>query len=86
MEKVYSGHATRADLQELRDLGRVMQQSSQCGLGCTAPTAVLDTLDKFPGVYERRLKSTGFEPAFDLDDALEEARQLTGRDDPGAHI
>lgn len=86
MEKVYSGHATRADLQELRDLGQVMQTSSQCGLGCTAPTAVLDTLDKFPGVYERRLKSTGFEPAFDLDDALEDARQLTGRDDPGAHL
>jgi hypothetical protein len=32
------------------------------------------------------LRSTAFEPAFDLDAALGEARRLTGRDDPGAHL
>ena len=34
-------------------------------------------------------KSSGtwsFEPAFDLDAALETARRITGRDDPAAHL
>ena len=47
---------------------------------------VLDSLDEFPEAYERRLRSTAYEPAFDLNAALEEARQLTGRRDPGAYL
>jgi [NiFe] hydrogenase diaphorase moiety large subunit len=46
---------------------------------------VLDTLAKFRPIYDERLKSTSFEPAFDLNEALEEARELTGRKDPGAY-
>jgi [NiFe] hydrogenase diaphorase moiety large subunit len=47
---------------------------------------VFDTLRKFQPAYERRLKSLDFEPAFDLDGALAAARQMTGRDDAGAHL
>jgi len=32
------------------------------------------------------LKTIRYEPGFDLDAELEIARQLTGRDDPGAHL
>jgi [NiFe] hydrogenase diaphorase moiety large subunit len=32
------------------------------------------------------LQQKEFEPAFDLDWALKPARQMTGRDDPGAHF
>ena len=45
-----------------------------------------DTLNKFRPAYERRLHSLEYEPAFDLDYALSQARQMTGRDDPGAHL
>ncbi|HMY11540.1 MAG TPA: hypothetical protein PKC74_07940 [Turneriella sp.] len=37
-------------------------------------------------IRERRLTSLEFEPAFDLDAALSEARQMTGRDDAAAHL
>ncbi len=84
--KVHTGHGTRYDLEEMRKLGRIMQVASHCGLGQTAPNPVLDSLDQFPEAWERRLRSTTFEPAFDLDAALEQARQLTGRDDPSAHL
>jgi [NiFe] hydrogenase diaphorase moiety large subunit len=86
VEKVYQGHGTPLDLQEIRQLGEVMRNTSQCGLGQTAPSAALSTLDKFPEVYERRLKHTAFEPAFDLDAAVSEARRITHRDDAAAHI
>ena len=84
--KVHAGHGTRYDLEEMRKLGRIMQVACHCGLGQTAPNPVLDSLDQFPEDWERRLRATTFEPAFDLDAALEQARQLTGRSDPGAYL
>jgi [NiFe] hydrogenase diaphorase moiety large subunit len=86
VEKVASGHGTRLDLQEMRQLGRVMRDTSHCGLGHTAPNPVLGTLEKFPEIWTARLRSTEFEPAFDLDAALAESRALTGRDDAHAHL
>ena len=86
VDKVHTGHGAHADLDEMRRLGRIMKAGSHCGLGQTAPNSVLDSLEQFPMAWERRLRSTAFEPAFDLDAALGEARRLTGRDDPGAHL
>jgi [NiFe] hydrogenase diaphorase moiety large subunit len=59
---------------------------SHCGLGHTACNPVLDTIAKFRPAYERRMENDSFTPAFDLDRALATARQMTGRDDPGAHF
>jgi [NiFe] hydrogenase diaphorase moiety large subunit len=86
VEKVAVGRASRHDLVELRHIAGVMRRASHCGLGHTAPNHVLNTLDKFPHIYERRLTSRDYTPAFDLDASLAEARRLTGRDDAGAHI
>lgn len=86
LEKVMVGHATGYDLMEMQRIGLVMQQSSHCGLGVTAPNPILDTLNKFPGIYMKRLVSRGYEPAFDLNAALEVSRQMTGRDDEEAYI
>ncbi len=86
VDKVMVGHATHNDLKEMENIGQIMQQNSHCGLGVTAPKPVLDTLEKFPQIYMQRLANRGFEPAFDLDAALEESRQITGRDDAEAHI
>jgi [NiFe] hydrogenase diaphorase moiety large subunit len=47
---------------------------------------VLHTLKHFRPAYESKLKSLDFEPAFDLDGSLARARQMTGRDDAGAHL
>jgi len=86
VKKVHSGHASEYDLGEIRNIARLMQASSHCGLGATAPNSVLDTLEKFPQIYDQRLKHTDYEPAFDLDASLEEARSINGRDDADAHI
>ncbi len=86
VDKVRAGHGSRYDTEELRSIGNLMKAASQCGLGLTAPNSVLDTLDKFSHVYERRLSQKNYEPSFDLDAALQQAREITGRDDAGAHI
>lgn len=84
--KVHSGHATTYDLDEMRKLGKLMQVACHCGLGQTAPNPILDSLEQFPEVYAQRLRTTNYEPAFDLNAALEDARQLTGRTDAGAYL
>jgi [NiFe] hydrogenase diaphorase moiety large subunit len=86
VDKIHSGHGSEFDLKELRTIGSLMRVGSFCGLGATAPNPVLETLDKFPQIYQNRISQKSYEPAFDLDAALEQARDITGREDAGAHI
>ena len=86
MDKLAAGHGTRFDLNEIDHLNHILLNTSHCGLGRTACNPVLHTLKHFRPAYESRLKSLDFEPAFDLDGALARARQMTGRDDAGAHL
>ena len=86
MDKIAAGHGTHHDLNEIENLDRALQETSHCGLGRTACNPVLHTLKRFRPAYENKLKSLMFSPAFDLDGALARARQMTGRDDAGAHL
>jgi len=86
MQKIGAGLGTQADLVEIDRIADLMQTAAHCGLGHTASRPLIDTLEKFRPAYERRLKTLDFEPAFDLDGALAQARQMTGRDDAGAHL
>jgi [NiFe] hydrogenase diaphorase moiety large subunit len=86
MDKIAGGHGTRFDLSEIENLDHVLQTTSHCGLGRTACNPVLHTLKHFRPSYENKLKSLMFSPAFDLDGSLARARQMTGRDDAGAHL
>jgi [NiFe] hydrogenase diaphorase moiety large subunit len=86
MNKIGEGHGTQADINDICELSKLLQMASHCGLGHTAPNPLLDTLEKFRPAYERRLMSLDFEPTFDLDGALAQARQMTGRDDSAAHL
>jgi [NiFe] hydrogenase diaphorase moiety large subunit len=86
MDKLAAGHGAYRDLAEIDWIDRLLKNTSHCGLGSSAPNPVIDTLVKFRPAYERRLGRADFEPAFDLDGALARARQMTGRDDAGAHL
>ncbi|MDP2751397.1 MAG: NAD(P)H-dependent oxidoreductase subunit E [Rhodocyclaceae bacterium] len=86
MDKIAHGHGSPYDLDELLKLREVMQGTSHCGLGNSAGHAIADTLAKFRPAYERQLMSSDYEPSFDLDAALSQARQMTGRDDAAAHL
>ena len=86
LEKVINCHATGKDLDNMETIGALMRETSHCGLGQTAANPILESMAKFPELYRARLRSTSFEPAFDVDASLEEARRITGRDDSGAHL
>jgi len=86
MDKIDAGYGTQHDLEEMNRLNKVLLMSAHCGLGHTACNPILDTLQRFRPAYERKLRSLDFAPAFDLDESLARARQMTGRDDAGAHL
>ena len=86
MDKLANGHGSPYDFAEIENMNHILQQMSHCGLGHSACNPVLDTIARFRPAYERRLSNAAFEPAFDLDRALAPARQMTGRDDEGAHL
>ena len=86
MDKIISGHGSAGDVVELEALSRLVKNYSHCGLGQTAANPILSTLQRYPQLYQDRLKKISYEPGFDLDGALNEARQLAHRDDDAAHL
>jgi len=86
MDKLAAGKGSAYDMNEMKHIMRVLRGMAHCGLGHTAANPVVQTMEKFPDAYEKRLKRLDFEPAFDLDGALQTARLITGRDDEWAHI
>jgi [NiFe] hydrogenase diaphorase moiety large subunit len=86
MDKIAGGHGTQYDLDEIKRMGTLIRRRSHCGLGQTAANPILDGLQQFPHLFEQRLAHSNFEPYFDLDAALEEARKITHRDDAAAHL
>ena len=85
LNNIAEGRGAAADIDELQHLSRIVQHQSHCGLGHTAANHVLDGLRKFPQVFSLHLQPH-FTARFDLDQALASARQITHRDDAGAHL
>ncbi len=86
MAKLHGGRGSPYDFAEIEKLNIYLQTLSHCGLGHSACNPVLHTIAKFRPAYASRLVHHEFVPAFDLDRALSTARQMTGRDDSGAHL
>lgn len=86
MDKLAADHGSPVDIEEMFKMHTLMQSASHCGLGHSACNPLFATLQKFRPAYDRRLVSQEFEPAFDLDQELTQARQVSGRDDPAAHL
>lgn len=85
LDNIAEGRSTAYDIEELHQLGRLIQHQSHCGLGHTAANHVLDGLQQFPQTFSAHLKQH-FTARFDLDQALENARRITHRDDTAAHL
>jgi [NiFe] hydrogenase diaphorase moiety large subunit len=85
LDNIADGRGAAADIGELQYLGHIVQHQSHCGLGHTAANHVLDGLRKFPHAFSRHLQPQ-FTARFDLDQALESARQATHRNDAAAHL
>jgi [NiFe] hydrogenase diaphorase moiety large subunit len=84
--RISHGKGSRRDLEDLTRTSQLMKSASHCGLGTTAPNPILDALAKFRPLFQQRLRSLDALPTFDLEESLAPAREVTARDDAGAHF
>ena len=78
LERVIAGRACRQDLADLAAWGRLVGQTSRCGLGGSSARPILTTLERFPSLYRRGLAPAEgtLRPWFDPDAALDDYRRL----------
>ncbi len=86
MKRVVAGTGSRRDFKDLARVSQIMKSTSHCGLGASAGNPVLDALAKFRPRFDKGLRSLDVLPTFDLDESLAPAREVTARDDEGAHF
>lgn len=86
LDKITGGHGSAGDVVALEEICQLVKQYSHCGLGQTAANPILSTLERYPELYQNRLKKISYEPGFDLDGALETARRMAKRNDKSAHL
>jgi NADH:ubiquinone oxidoreductase subunit F (NADH-binding) len=58
LDKIRTGNGSENDLQQLEGLCRVMQETSLCGLGMSAPTPVLSTLRWYRHEYLAHIRES----------------------------
>ena len=56
LERLCAGQGKKTDIEELENLARMVQETSLCGLGKTAPNPVLSTIKYFRDEYEAHIE------------------------------
>lgn len=56
LERLCNGHGRATDIEQLEHLAQMVQKSSLCGLGRTAPNPVLSTIKYFRDEYEAHIE------------------------------
>jgi [NiFe] hydrogenase diaphorase moiety large subunit len=77
-EHFREGRGSTPLLDQLTMVTELMKRDSFCGLGTSAPTAFIDALRQSPEIFHSRIDASG-NPVFDLDQALGDFTQITGR-------
>jgi len=86
LKKIASASGAEADIKAIQSIAETMQKMSHCGLGTTAANSLIQSINKFPEIYKNKLRPGGYEPAFNLEQALSEARKISGRNDPASQF
>lgn len=79
LKKVIDGNAIMQDIEDMEKWGKILR-ASRCGLGQTAANPVLSSIKNFRNLYEEKVqKNKEFASSFDLNAAVKEACNVTGR-------
>ena len=74
LERLDNGLAVKQDLEDLKNWGLIMKNTSRCGLGKTATSSLINAMDKFQDYFITRLDQdyNGLNLKFDLEAATQE--------------
>lgn len=80
LDKIIGGRGSTLDIAELETLGNTVRRMSRCGLGQTAANPILATLKNFRHIYDAKVVSTEYIPAFDFERAIAAGIDIAGRE------
>ena len=72
-DKVAAGQGARLDLDSIKQLNHVMNKMSHCGLGQRAAEPLLQTLEKFPEYFVKRMTDKDYQPSFNVEESIQRA-------------
>lgn len=77
--KLMHGHGQKYDLQDILSWSKIIKTTSRCGLGQAANDSLIESIAKFPEVFDAALaENTDFSTAFDLGAATAEYDRIIG--------
>ncbi len=82
-DKVENGHGAHLDIKEIHELSHLMTQASHCGLGQRAAVPMLETYQKFPESFRKRLTSEEYQPSFDVEAEIQRAKEIIAEQESG---
>jgi [NiFe] hydrogenase diaphorase moiety large subunit len=69
LKRIMKGEATMEEIQEIKSWGKVLKDTSRCGLGKTSTNFITDAIDKFPELFKKKaLKHMEFDLSAALND------------------
>lgn len=79
IEKFQNGLGVPSDMEDMANWGAIMKMTCRCGLGRTAPNALVDAIQRFPGVFDKHMVKdiSPLEKGFDLEKAVEAYERAT---------
>lgn len=79
IEKFQNGLGVPTDMEDMANWGAIMKMTCRCGLGRTAPNALVDAIQRFPGVFDKHMVKdiSPLEKGFDLEKAVEAYERAT---------
>jgi len=82
-DKLESGHGAHLDIKEIHELNNLMTQASHCGLGQRAAVPMLETYQKFPECFRKRLTNDEYQPSFDVEAEIQRAKEIIAEQESG---
>ena len=80
LEKIMVGNGNLTDLEEIKNLSRMVKTASRCGLGQSSPNPLLTSLENFEDVFKKRVNpTTDFNSQFNLEFAVQESCAVAQR-------
>ncbi|MBN2613041.1 MAG: NAD(P)H-dependent oxidoreductase subunit E [Bacteroidales bacterium] len=79
LEKILNARGVMQDIDDMVEWGKILR-ASRCGLGQTAANPILSSIKNFRHLYEEKIqKNKSFDSGFDLNAAVKESCEATGR-------
>lgn len=79
LQKILDARGTMNDIEDMQNWANVLK-ASRCGLGQTAANPIKTSILNFSHLYHKKIRGvTGYESRFDLNGAIQEALEATGK-------